>query len=109
LEENRSPLLLPNDLRLTFSHKFVPQSDLDKMFDNGHVIDGWKKFYERYPNSGGFYQFSAIAYDKTGTTALVYLAHSCDGLCGRGRYVIIKKIAGKWRETKVSPSCGWVS
>jgi len=41
------------------------------------------------------------------TEALVYVAHTCDGLCGTGHYVLLLKVEGKWKvERKVM---AWIS
>jgi len=87
------------DIRATFRE--VPN---DPMF-------GWSGFYKRYPDSGGFMQVSAVGFGTARTRAMVYMAHSCGGLCGGGTYHFLQKINGAWREVKVQgmTNCMWAS
>jgi hypothetical protein len=87
------------DVRATFRE--VPN---DPMF-------GWSGFYKRYPDSGGFMQVSAVGFDTARARAVVYMAHSCGGLCGGGTYHFLQKIDDVWREMEVQgmTTCMWVS
>lgn len=63
------------------------------------VIDtptGWKDFFRQYPGSGGLISFSRPGYSEDGTQALVYFSIACP-LCGRGEYLLLSKISGRWK------------
>ncbi len=60
---------------------------------------GWKGFYKRYPESGGFVIFSAVGFNKDRTKAIVYSGSSCSGVCGRWSFHLLEKVEGKWKET----------
>ena len=65
-------------------------------FRNG-AEDAWRKFYKRYPGSGGLFQFSNICYSQNGETAIFYHSIQRNGLNGHGALVIMNKINGEWK------------
>ncbi|MDB5278547.1 MAG: hypothetical protein JWR61_3502 [Ferruginibacter sp.] len=56
----------------------------------------WKKFYKKYPGSGGLFQFSNISYAEDGQTAVCYHSHYRNGLNAHGALAILTKINGAW-------------
>jgi hypothetical protein len=56
----------------------------------------WGEFDERFPNSSGILSFSNVGFNQQYNQALVYVAHSCGGLCGEGDFVLLRKVNGKW-------------
>src|SRR5205085_4160373 len=68
----------------------VGAEEIDGFFEKQGVA-GWKSFYEKYPKSGGFVNFSRVGFNHAGTQALVYQGHSCGGLCGGGSYLLFTK------------------
>ena len=63
-------------------------------------------FVERFPHSYGALTFSRVAFNRDLTEAFFYTEHLC-GLCGAGRFVYMRKIAGKW--TVVGAALTWIS
>ena len=63
---------------------------------------GWDGFYQKYPNSGGYVSVSAVAFDAPKRRAMVYMAHSCGGLCGGGTYHFLEKVGGVWRRARLA-------
>jgi hypothetical protein len=88
----------------------VIASAFDKPIPNG-VSDGWQGYYRRYPGSGGYLEVSAVGFDPTKTRAMVYMAHSCGGLCGGGMHYLLERVEGVWREAKIPGlrQCVWAS
>jgi hypothetical protein len=82
-----------------------------KLIGPGEPENGnWKKFYKRYPNSGGIFALSAVGFNADKTVAIVYMGHHCGGLCGGGGYHILQKRSGKWEPLKwKGSSCSWIS
>ena len=71
---------------------------------------GWKPFYDRYPDSSGYLQMSAVGFNGARTRALVYMGHQCNNLCGGGSYHLMDKVKGAWLPATVSGvGCAWVS
>jgi hypothetical protein len=74
----------------------VLQSEIDAIFSG----DGWwEEFYKVFPASRGLVQFTAPAFSTDGRKAMVYVSHSCGGLCGTGWLVLLARDAGGWRIT----------
>lgn len=55
----------------------------------------FEAFYKRFPHSYGALTFSRIAFNRKLTEAFFYTEHLC-GLCGDGKFVYMRKTAGKW-------------
>ena len=67
--------------------------------DSIHKIlhkDFWRGFYRKYPDSGGFVEFSRPVLSHNRRNALIYISHTCDGLCGVGALILLEKTNGKW-------------
>ena len=66
------------------------------IFKNGSPTE-WRKFYRKYPRSGGLFQFSNISYSQNGNTAIFYHSVLRNGLGGHGALVIMTNINGEWK------------
>jgi hypothetical protein len=71
---------------------------------------GWEGFHQRYPDSGGWMELSAVGFNVNKTVAVVYMGHHCGPLCGGGGFHVLEKKDGKWvaLDWKGS-SCAWAS
>jgi hypothetical protein len=68
--------------------------------------DSSGEFQKRFPNNLGYVAVSRAGLNSTKTEAIFYLDHFC-GLCGGGRYVLMRKVNGIWRV--VEEHSTWVS
>lgn len=97
----KSPTALKRSFDLDLKYSFLSKKESDAIFDSGgnfdHTRDNWTKFYEKYPDSGGFIMLSNVGFSKTGDQALVYVVHWCGDLCGTGHYVLLSKDEDKWK------------
>ncbi len=96
--------------RFDIEQKYVLVSDeeIEDYFKQS-VGGGWKAFYQKYPNSGGFVTFSRVGFNADQTQALVYQSHHCGGTWGGGSYLLLTKKNGAWMiERSVGPAA-WVS
>jgi hypothetical protein len=59
--------------------------------------DEWKRFYKKYPGSGGLFQFSNIYYSEDGKTAIFYHSLSQNGLNAHGALAILTNVNGVWQ------------
>ena len=64
------------------------------------------EFQTRFPNNLGYVAASRAGFNLTKTEAIFYLDHFC-GLCGGGRYVLMRKVSGVWKV--VDEHGTWVS
>jgi hypothetical protein len=76
-------------------YKIIAQSEIDHFFSKVGD-DGWKKFYEEFPKSAGFWRLSRPGYNSAGNEALLYVSHVCGYLCGTGHLYLLSKEEGKW-------------
>ena len=104
---NKTPKVLEDKFDIPIKYELLSSTVLRAMFD-AKGIEGWKTFYEKYPGSGGIVLLSAVGFSSDGSLAMVYMGHSCGGLCGGGTTHILRKIDGKWTEAGKS-SCAWAS
>ena len=81
---------------------------LHEMFSAKSGLDGaWKSFYRTYPKAAGLLQFSRVGIDPETNQALVYIRHTCEGLCGGGFLVLLELKWGTWKV--ISNKFIWVS
>jgi len=64
------------------------------------------EFQIRFPNSFGYIAISRAGLNFNKTEAIFYIDHFC-GLCGGGRYVLMRKMNGSWK--LVEEHYTWVS
>jgi hypothetical protein len=85
-------------------------ASMDRTIPNGGS-DGWQGFRRRFPDSGGFLEMSVVGFDAKRQRAMVYMGHSCGGLCGGGMHHLLERVDTKWREAKVPGlmQCAWAS
>jgi hypothetical protein len=97
---NRQPIVVPK----LENAKMVSPSVVRRIFAGK---GWWDEFYGRYPGSRGLVRFSSPAFTQDSSKALVYVSHSCGGLCGTGWLVLLNRSQGTWRIE--SQSMIWVS
>lgn len=111
--ENGSARTIREGFPLGVPYVVVPSAEIKASFKDvpNDPMFGWSGFYKRYRDSGGFMTVSAVGFDREKRRAMVYMAHSCGGLCGGGTHHLLEKVDGVWREAKVPgiSSCSWVS
>ena len=78
----------------SISYRIVSPEDLDKHFMRGRGM--WESFYKEYPKASGIVRLSPVGYNVEATEALVYIEHSCGGLCGAGYLVLLARQDGRW-------------
>lgn len=108
-ELNRTTYILQPKFNASAPVELVNKDSIKAMFAEKD-IDGWKNFYKKYPDSGGYISMSAVAFNADRTIAMVYMDHWCGGLCGAGGYHFLQKTDGKWTEFPwQGMSCSWIS
>jgi hypothetical protein len=57
---------------------------------------GSQEFQKKFPRNMGLVALSGVGFNPSQSQAVFYIDHFC-GLCGGGRYVLMKKVSGVWR------------
>jgi hypothetical protein len=57
----------------------------------------WREFSERHPGAVGYFQVSAVGYDRDATLAVLYVSHRCGMLCGQGLIVTLARAGSGWK------------
>ena len=83
---------LKNSFNLNVKTFLINKSPFKK-----HSKNSWKKFYEKYPGSGGLFTFSNIYYSQDNKIAVFYHSHKRNGLNGHGALTIMENINGEWK------------
>jgi hypothetical protein len=107
-ELNQHSWLLGKTLQMDQQYDLIYAAEIKGMFSQG--ASGWKNFYERYPESGGWTELSAVGFNAEKTVAVFYVGHHCGMLCGGGEFHVLEKKEGTWRPmTWKGSSCSWFS
>ena len=92
--------------------KKVEENDPQKLMKR--AIDEGEKVTEKQLDSSlreafaaGLFTFSEIAFDKRHQHAVLAYSFVCGGLCGHGNTIVLKKVGGKWKQSKTCRS--WIS
>jgi hypothetical protein len=94
-----TPLRVALRLPIGVSTIVVSRSQLEQ-------AESSSEFQTRFPNNMGYIAVSRAGFNVNKTEAIFYIDHFC-GLCGGGRYVLMRKVNGIW---KVQNEHGtWVS
>jgi hypothetical protein len=103
---NAKPSLLQPRIKAGVPYRLIIADELRSTIQTS----GWEGFYQRYPDSGGWMELSAVGFNVNKTVAVVYMGHHCGPLCGGGRFHVLEKKDGKWvaLDWKGS-SCAWAS
>jgi hypothetical protein len=103
---NTKPLPLQRRINVEVQYQLIKAEELRSAIQTA----GWEGFYQRYPNSGGWMELSAVGFNANKTVAVVYMGHHCGMLCGGGGFHVLEKKDGQWvaLDWKGS-SCAWAS
>ena len=106
VRSNAKPSLLQPRIKVGVPYRLIIVDELRSAIQTS----GWEGFYQRYPDSGGWMELSAVGFNVNKTVAVVYMGHHCGPLCGGGGFHVLEKKDGKWvaLDWKGS-SCAWAS
>jgi hypothetical protein len=106
VRSNAKPSLLQPRIQVGVPYHLIAADELTAAIQTA----GWEGFYQRYPDSGGWMELSAVGFNVNKTVAVVYMGHHCGPLCGGGGFHVLEKKDGKWvaLDWKGS-SCAWAS
>jgi hypothetical protein len=87
------PMLLQRRFNIEKPYEIVASETIDTLTKDHN----WEEFYKRYPESGGVIMMSAVGFGHDRTLAVVYTWSTCNNLCGRGSFNLLKKVGRKWK------------
>src|SRR5215468_11107947 len=93
LAKNAKSHQLTKSFDLKLNYILTPKEKIEEIFKSP---GWWDEFYRQFPNSNGFIGLSRAGYNSSGNQALVYMEHSCGGLCGKGHYLLLVKNDQGW-------------
>jgi hypothetical protein len=97
----RRELVVANQEAKVIRIQGIPKTITARAADIEKVLSGddgsGRDFYQRFPGTSGYAQFSLPALTADRQRALVYVAHYCDGLCGSGVAVTLENSPSGWR------------
>jgi hypothetical protein len=90
---------------------FLSKNEFVKIFESppegNSEPEYWKRYYGKYPDSGGYIQLSNVGFNKARDQGLLYFVHWCSSACGTGQYILLRKSDTGW---KVDRAAGvWIS
>ena len=88
---------------LRSNYALLKSQELDAIFSKacppGDTLRScnWVEFKTRFPESGGYWSFSAIGYNKAKNQALLEAAWACGSLCGKAWLVLMEAGSDGWK------------
>ena len=110
--QNARPRVLLPGFALQPPYVLVTSAELDALAAGARRDEAWwGAFYQAFPDSGGFFEVSAVGFDERQTRAMAYVAHHCGGLCGSGKHHLLEKVGGRWRAARPEglSQCQWIA
>jgi hypothetical protein len=60
----------------------------------------WDDFYAAFPGTSGYAEVTLPVLTADRRQALIYIAHHCDGTCGRGTLLLLRRRSSGWHVEK---------
>lgn len=91
VQENRKSTPLP-PIRIATA-RVVSNHTIAKIFSGK---GWWPEFYRQFPGSRGYIEVTRPVFSADNQNALLYVSHSCGGLCGTGWLVYLSRAGRAW-------------
>jgi hypothetical protein len=107
--QNADGWQLKAGMDLGIPYRFLSTADADRIVA---APFGWVRFwihqwFEGHFDTAGFYQVSAVGFDRSRTRAMLQLDYFCGGLCGGGRRFLLERRDGRWQQSPEGDLCMW--
>jgi hypothetical protein len=96
---NQKLMVLEHHFSIPKPYRLITKREIETAFRRrapNAVDDGWEGFRAAFPDCSGYLVLSGVGFNPDKTMALVYVGHSCGGLCAQERYYILRKRDGHW-------------
>lgn len=107
IQANQNPKPLDRSFAQRLGVNLLSEEEVSQLFRSGSLADGWKAFYEKYPNALGIVSVSNIGYNRAGNQAFVMVGRTSGPLNGYGEYLYLEKVKGAWQVKK--SLMAWIS
>jgi len=77
------------------SVQLINPMELDCIFSNQDY--GWEKYYQKYPESNGYFSFSRPGFNQEGNEAIIEYGWFGGPLAAEGHLIILEKTDGSWK------------
>jgi hypothetical protein len=74
---------------------FISDVEMEHLFED-MAYQGWKPFWNRYPDAQGILTLSRVSFNASGTRALVYVGNQSGADIGRGFYLVLRRTGRAW-------------
>lgn len=106
IKVNQTKWRLKKKFDVDIDYRFIDSKEVVALATN----DDWKRFFEKYPNSAGVMDLSAVGFNHDKTIAIFSVGRRCGILCGEGEYHFLQKTNGKWVPFAWKGNrCSWIS
>jgi hypothetical protein len=92
VELNQAPIELQDRFDTPFEVQLIPEDVFRTVMEYPH---GWWSLKNHYPQSDGVVELSRVAFDASGSQALVYLA-LLNPTWGSGHFYLVEKRTDRW-------------
>src|SRR5215472_15176888 len=99
-QENASAKTLVRQFTLPVPYRLVAKETLDGFFNTAGIY-GWDAFHATYPDARGFLRVSAVGFDEGHEHAIVWVGHSCGGLCAESGFHFLQRTTTSWSEARL--------
>ena len=99
LARNAQSQSLRPEMSLGAPYVLLTDLELHQLFDSPSAAgleDGWRAFYDRYPDAHGIITLSRVGFNAAGDQALVYIGNQYAGLGGEGIYFLLNRVGTAW-------------
>jgi hypothetical protein len=96
----RTSRSLSDSFQVDVKRYIVKRASIRRLFRNVNrprdIDAAWKRFYEMYPKSGGYFEFSSIFYLPDKQNVVVYYSVHRNGLNGKGAIAVLRQSGEGW-------------
>jgi hypothetical protein len=104
-QKNQQRYKLEDKFSKNTNTRILTDAEAGEIFSDPKL--GWDKFYLKYPESNGIFDFSRVGFNLNKTQAFLCIGRLAGPRAGRGDYLLLSKERGVWMVKQSSMS--WIS
>jgi hypothetical protein len=91
---NTHPSTFHSAFSVSVPYAVVDQAEVDAITKKG---EGWRNYYDKYPNSSGILFLSRVGFSPDGKQAAFVALNRCGSQCGNGKFVVMENVDSSWK------------